>query len=355
VARSAGIQLRISSSVLLGAAALGGAALVLAVATPGSADVPRIIALGVLFWVAGWLCQAATYVLASGLLGQHVSELSLGVLGVRVGPQRWEAWRGLVAALATLASLVLLGFLFWGIEAGNAQSPLIRADASDWTWPSIGFSEHDSIWKSAAWLCWSQALFQLYPLPRSLGRQMLTAFASIGIGRLEHSRQVVIVRRCLEVIALSTLLATIIWSMKFQPTMDLRGLLLVALSWLLFVSSRGADVGQILSGFQVGLTAKVSERGDHGVTGREPLERFSGLIDRLRQRRRFQKLRQAQQREREEAIDSQRLDEILSRLHREGRESLSPDDRRVLERVSESLRRQRQERASGHPATDDPV
>jgi hypothetical protein len=219
-------------------------------------------------------------------------------------------------------------------------------------WPSIGFSEHDSIWKSAAWLCWAQALFQLFPLPRSFGRQMLIAFAAMGIGRLELSRQVSIVRRSLETLALMTLVATIIWSMKFQPTMELRGLLLVALAWLLFVSSRGSDVIEILSGFQVQPALGPDLSVAHTKAAGGISQSYSNVVDFFRQRRRTRSLRQALQREHEEAVDSERLDGILARLHHEGMDALSPDDRRVLERVSESLRRQRHESNANGETTD---
>jgi hypothetical protein len=46
-------------------------------------------------------------------------------------------------------------------------------------------------------------------------------------------------------------------------------------------------------------------------------------------------------RERGEAADAQRLDEILYRLHHDGVQSLSVEDRRILDRVSENLRRER--------------
>jgi hypothetical protein len=46
-------------------------------------------------------------------------------------------------------------------------------------------------------------------------------------------------------------------------------------------------------------------------------------------------------RERGEAADAQRLDEILHRLHHDGVQSLSVEDRRILDRVSENLRRER--------------
>lgn len=57
------------------------------------------------------------------------------------------------------------------------------------------------------------------------------------------------------------------------------------------------------------------------------------------QRQTTRRLRAAHQRERNEAIDAARLDDILARLHSEGREALSTDEKAVLRRVSERLRK----------------
>jgi hypothetical protein len=42
-----------------------------------------------------------------------------------------------------------------------------------------------------------------------------------------------------------------------------------------------------------------------------------------------------------EAVDAQRVDEILNRLHGEGIKSLNAEDRQLLEKVSANLRKQR--------------
>lgn len=45
--------------------------------------------------------------------------------------------------------------------------------------------------------------------------------------------------------------------------------------------------------------------------------------------------------EHSEAVDAAKLDEILDRLHREGQQSLSSEDRSILQRVSENLKKQK--------------
>jgi hypothetical protein len=61
----------------------------------------------------------------------------------------------------------------------------------------------------------------------------------------------------------------------------------------------------------------------------------SGPLQRWRERRRELRLRHQQQLEAEE---ERCLDEILERLHQHGRESLSPEDRELLERISARYR-----------------
>ncbi|MFG0262612.1 MAG: hypothetical protein ACF788_09505, partial [Novipirellula sp. JB048] len=66
------------------------------------------------------------------------------------------------------------------------------------------------------------------------------------------------------------------------------------------------------------------------------------VTDRIRSFFAVRRARRAMQRERSEAIDAARLDEILQRLHEGGAHSLSSEDRMTLKRVSEALKKHRQ-------------
>jgi hypothetical protein len=59
-------------------------------------------------------------------------------------------------------------------------------------------------------------------------------------------------------------------------------------------------------------------------------------------RRQQQRLKEALEREHTEAVDASRLDDILRRLHSDGIDSLPEEDRKILERVSQNLRRERE-------------
>jgi hypothetical protein len=131
----------------------------------------------------------------------------------------------------------------------------------------------------------------------------------------------------------------------------LRGTLYLGVSWVvllilaitLWISSRWSDMERALAGFQSAANQDAIRTRDSRVSP-SPLDIVLVFRQRIGDWRTQRRLRAARSREQGEAIDAQRLDEILTRLHREGIEALSVEDRRILKRVSESLRRQRSER-----------
>ena len=54
------------------------------------------------------------------------------------------------------------------------------------------------------------------------------------------------------------------------------------------------------------------------------------------------RIQKAFDKERGEAADASRLDDVLNRLHRDGLHSLNEDDKSLLQRVSENLRSERE-------------
>ena len=153
--RVGSLQVHLSYGVLIAIAVLALVA-VMGSSSHGNADLPRVIGLGALFWVSGWFVQSITYLSTCRLMGSPAFELSLGLLGVEVGPRRWPARRALLVALATIAALIVLGSFYRLIEGDFRLPQIVRSEQSIWSPPSIGFSKHDSIWRSAAWLCLAQ-------------------------------------------------------------------------------------------------------------------------------------------------------------------------------------------------------
>ena len=205
------------------------------------------------------------------------------------------------------------------------------------------------MWRSAAWLCWVQAVFQLYPLPKTMGRQIFGSLASICARRLDFAVQVSIFRRCLTAVALLTLaLAMLVMSWDGEFALARQWPLLLLLGLLLWASSHSADVSDMLLADQesresVADEDRLGESGMEDDAGNVPrggiLRRIFGSIQNRKDRKRLQR---TLAQERREAVDAQRLDDILTQLHRDGVDSLSDEDRKILDRVSENLRKERQ-------------
>ncbi len=337
--RVAGSKIALSYSVFFAAAIL--VAVVLSIsARPENADLPRAAALGTAFWIAGWIAQLLVHFVVPRALKVQTSEINVGLVGVEASPRRWSATATLVVSISTIASLLLLGCFFRLVEGGFQMPVLSRPSSGPWAAPGIGFGTHDSLWRSAAWLCWAQAVFQLYPLPKTMGRQIFGSLASICGSRLDLALQAVIFRRCLSAVALLTLVLAI-FVMSQDDSVALAGQwpLLLLLGVLLWASSRAGDVIDILMAFESSHQVAAGDVGGQAAKGSGLLRRIHSSIQNRKDRIR---LRQAMDKEHREAVDAKRLDDILNRLHREGLDSLSDQDRRILERVSENLRKQRQ-------------
>jgi hypothetical protein len=134
-----------------------------------------------------------------------------------------------------------------------------------------------------------------------------------------------------------------IWLMTAQQDVSGAGWpLFMGIAVLLWLSSRHSDTLRMLEAMDfTGQTADASQS-----------NRFwSSVAERLRCWRDVRRVRRAHRMEQGEAVDAQRVDEILNRLHNEGIGALNDEDRRLLERVSENLRKQRQAESDEMDAT----
>lgn len=334
--RMAGTQFGISYTVFIAAAILLAVVLTLA-SRPGNSDIVQTTTLGTAFWLSGWLVQVLTHFLLAWILGLRLRRLSFGLLGVESTSRNWRASMALAVAIAALASLLLLGGLYRLIEGGFRMPTFLPDGGQSLSVPSIGFQSHDSIWFSGAWLCWVQAICQMYPLPRTLGRQVIGALAGMVGGHHDIPTQAMIFRRCIVVLAACTVLAAIFLMSEESGRAFPQWPLVALLGVLLWLSSRASDVTTMLIGFQ----------------STAALESGEGLVSRIRSRIRSGKeqkrLQRAIEQERSEAVDAARLDEILNRLHAEGIESLSDEERQILDRVSKNLRQQREAEGGDPP------
>nr|WP_231603792.1 hypothetical protein [Neorhodopirellula pilleata] len=228
----------------------------------------------------------------------------------------------------------------------------------------------DRPWVAAAWMFGLQAIWQVLPMPQSLGRvgwsvvlgwlsptlsaeqssdtrslEPWESFdaaerrdATIGPDALMSTRRV---RWWVLGFAFSTLIVGILairlagftTESGGQPLPVFAGVVLMSM-WL-FASSRNEDL------FAIALT--LSENGEIGrlANALHPIAAWRTIRDMKSQRDRTTRLKAAVAAERAEASDAARVDEILQRLHEQGPDSLSRDERDLLQRVSEAIRRQR--------------
>ena len=99
---------------------------------------------------------------------------------------------------------------------------------------------------------------------------------------------------------------------------------------MLWLSARGDDVELAIWSL---VNAETSRRGPVQTSWyRRTVQNLHTISGRRRARRAYKQ-------EHNEALDASRLDAILKRLHEQGEQSLSNEDRAVLRRVSETLRK----------------
>ena len=322
-------QLTLSYTVLF-ALAIVGVIVFYASRQPGNEDLPEAALWGILFWVSGWLMQATTYYWVARMVGRRMSCVSIGLLGVETTGIRWPARNALIVSLATLCSLLLLGGFYRLVEGGFQLPVMWQASESLWKLPSLGLGKLDSIWQTATWLCFIQAIAQMYPLPRSLGRQIVAAMLSLCGKRLDSLSLSVLFRRVLDAIAMITLGFAIWLLVEGRSVLGAEWPFFLVLSLLLWISTRSGD------------SVDTMDRLRSPMDSPSPRDIFQDLRQAIRRQRDKRRLKRAHRIEHGEAVDAARLDEILNRLHSHGIDALNTADRRILDRVSENLRRQRQ-------------
>ena len=331
VLRIGRIRVSVSYTVFLAFAVLVGVVMNVT-RQPGNSDLPRVAMLACLGWCSGCVVQLLAYGAVAWASGHRSGGVTIGVLGVETIPQRWQPRVAFLTGLAALMSCVFLG-CFYRLVDGGLQIPVMEATTDPvWKLPSIGLGEVKSAWRTASWLCFVQVVGQLCPLPRTLGRQLLAACVA-GFGRsLGVVGQVRTLRLLIDCFAFCTL-GMGIWLMNTGQEIGGAGWsLLMCISVLLWLSSRWSDTLMMLEGLEAGSIDSESPTRD-SIGGK--------VVDRVRRWRGIRRVRHAHRLEQGEAVDAQRVDEILNRLHREGIESLNEDDRQLLERVSANLRKQR--------------
>ncbi|MEO9934087.1 hypothetical protein [Rhodopirellula bahusiensis] len=299
------------------------------------------------FWLMGLLIQTAIAVFHQRSAGVHRGGCIVSIGGVWAAPtQRPHGisvagvlmiWSLCMLALG-LGSLTLIGVSLITIDA-----PL-KGDAIVWL---------DDPWAAAAWLWCLQGVWNLLPLPQSLGRVgWALVFALFG-GGPTHDPRICLrsMRAWIIAMALLTLVGGNLLLSTSGVTSQSGGMAwpavtgVVGLSLWLFTSAGSPDLTAIYE--SIVRRAEYTEVGERNVIGRfrgrfGPLASWRRIRARREDAAKHQRLRETMQREHREADDASRVDEILQRLHQDGVASLSRDERELLQRVSEALKNERQ-------------
>jgi hypothetical protein len=344
-----GLKLYLSYGVFVAAAVLVGVLWIVnraphPIASP-TADLPVIVLVGIAFWMVGWLVQLTVYGFFRFLFGVPIESVTIGILGVESRRRDWDARTALTVTSTSLIAVASVGALIVVAEQFvNGTNPWPQM-FSVWSAPSFGLGSADSIWLGGAWLCWIQVICQAYPLPKSTGRVAIVAAVSLLTQRLGESFQTHFSRRSLQLVAFITALialATVARSPIGNPG---NWVFVFLLALLLWISARGQDVRTLVLSFGP-FPLWENEESVRELTFQRVRPRRVSLVKRIKesvasigQRR---QLRQAIRSEHQEAIDAARLDDVLEQLHQHGRESLSPEDLAMLERISKNLQKERQ-------------
>ncbi len=342
-----GLKLYLSYGVFVAAAVLVGVLVIVRdnVGTAGgNSDLTSVTLIGLAFWLVGWLVQLTVYGFYRFVFGVPIESVTIGILGVESRPRDWDARTALIVSTSSLLAVVSIGMLIVAAEQLiNHTNPWPRM-FSVWSAPSFGLSRSDSIWLGGAWLCWIQAICQLYPLPKSTGRIALVASVSMLTQRLGESFQTHFSRRSLQLVAFITAIVAIASIAPSGGKFSGNSFFLLGIATLLWVSARARDVRWLVLSF-----GPFPHWDAHETTGPLSIERiyppptslWRQIRDSIASIRHRRQLRQALRSEHQEAIDASRMDEVLEKLHQHGRDSLPPEDLALLKRMSNNLKRER--------------
>ncbi|KAA5538552.1 hypothetical protein FYK55_27420 [Roseiconus nitratireducens] len=360
-----GIRFFISYAVFVALAVLGG--LVAMVQNrPGNGDLPAVTLLAVAIWMTGWMVQLIVQLTLHLGTSAKSESITIGLLGIELANplyrrQTWSAIAVLASAVLTLAALFLFGL-------GCLCLHMVHQFADPWQWstwagelsdPSFGLASVTNGYLTAAWLFWIQAACQAFPLPHNLGRGATASVITLLSPHADGVLQLRLLRRTIRLISIATMVIAMATMIADADVFLPRWPILVVLSLLLWISSANRDLGDWVASIRVAQAgrsdhpfkpttdAAASEAAAEPLTLPRTTRRgwMTGLADSVRLRHRRRRARAALDRERAEARDAFRLDQVLKIVSEQGTDGLNAEDRALLKRVSENLRRRREQEA----------
>ncbi|QDV45222.1 hypothetical protein Enr13x_50970 [Stieleria neptunia] len=355
----AGIRLYISYSVFVALAILAG--LVATVQSrQGNGDLPLITLTAVAIWCFGWGLQLLVQLGLHAWTDAKSESITIGLLGVEAANPLyrrypWSAVANLMAACFSLTALVIFGAACLAVHmltrtAGYADGTLWLQELAT---PGLGLDAVENCYLTAAWLFWIQAACQAYPLPKNLGRGAIASAIALFAADAKDDLQLKLLRRLLQLISLITVVIAIATLIGDGDVNLPRWPVLLFLAVVLWVSTRKSDLRDWITSVHLAAADPIAAHFDvtelragdvaddsTAVTTRTPW--ISEMIDSVRMRQKRKRVRAAMRREHEEANDAARLDQVLQIVSQHGTQGLSHEDRALLQRVSQNLRRHRE-------------
>lgn len=317
---------------------------------PGNADLPVLSGILASAIVVGSFWQGVVRLMTIRLLEGQPTDLTIRAFGSWGRTAELGGWKRLLAGcLPPLASFVLAAWLAvmpprhegW---AGFALVPL----------ELTGDFDAVSVVTATVWVLFLQAIAQCLPLPGCHGREAIAGLVeTIGERWQARSRRraamwlvgmiaIALLGGCLWFLSVEdpgngvprwpffALLSGACWATRRLDEFSLEETHRTRSQWF---SSKDGLYSSLQAGHGAGPTREAEPETGRPVTP----WRHPGMW--YQQRRTTRRLQAAHQRELKEAIDAARLDEILERLHAGGLEALSADEKAVLRRVSDRLRK----------------
>lgn len=292
-------------------------------------DVGAAFLFGAAFWLAGFIVQVVSHLAVWGVWGEPCESITVGLLGVEFPPIHQPPRRLISLSVVTVLPLALAATATTLIGVAWAGENFWLG-AETLTMPSLGRSTSDLVWQAGGVLMIAQMVCQTFPLPRTPGRQIILALIAASFRHLDLPRIIFFSRRVVVLIAVIVAMVAVALIPIESSSPIQRWPILFLIAVMLWVSSRGDDIELALWSL---VNAETARRGPVQTSWyRRTLQNLQSISGRRRAKRVYE-------RERSEAADQSRLDGILRRLHDHGEQSLSNEDRAVLRRVSETLRK----------------
>ncbi len=274
-------------------------------------------------------------------LGFEIDEIRLWPLGNLVGPSTSTLWRTPEAVLVSVAGPITSAMmaLVAAIGLGFAESQMIF---NPFGGPAGGApilsNGQTAAPLSAVWwvgwfgyLNWVLFLANLIPaLPMDMGRTLRGILAS-------QSKDGMIAPHTARVCAVLLALVGLFRLYGARPGAFALIALAILIEWMVRIEARMLEEGGF---FDDGVFGYDFSQGYTSLESGAPAVRPKKESALKRWRRRRSELRR-QRREAKEAAEEQRMDEILDKLHRGGRSSLSEEEHQFLVRVSAKYRSKR--------------